>query len=196
MQVDVVPSVAGDATVSNAYMLQRSCIDVTHTSPITRQQHSSERSKQALPVYLHEQGHQPVTEDHYLISGMLSQHNNSAVKADSTRTNTEIGMHWWHAAFAAAILTVHERMDVVLTPSNTQDTWHKLLISPSCSSFQLVASRMFLLSRDNHRRWNQKLAAIQTTILLSISLASKGNLSKICITNASLSIIYIILSMT
>lgn len=70
MQVDVVPSMAGDACLGLAFGLQHSCIDVTHASPISRRNASLDPARQALPVYLHERGHALVSEDHYLIQGM------------------------------------------------------------------------------------------------------------------------------
>ncbi|KAL0039754.1 hypothetical protein WJX77_006967 [Trebouxia sp. C0004] len=67
-QVDVVPTVVGDAAISNAFALHHSRL--TSATASTSASTSAVRSRgRAVPLYLHERGFGMVTEEHYLIAG-------------------------------------------------------------------------------------------------------------------------------
>ena len=69
LQVDVVPTIVGDAAISNAFALHHSRL--TSATASTSASASAAHSKgRAVPVYLHERGFDIVTEDHYLIAGV------------------------------------------------------------------------------------------------------------------------------
>ncbi|KAL0045420.1 hypothetical protein WJX82_006097 [Trebouxia sp. C0006] len=67
-QVDVLPTLVGDATISNAFALHHSRL--TSATASTSASASAAHSKaRIVPVYLHERGLDIVTEDHYLVAG-------------------------------------------------------------------------------------------------------------------------------
>ncbi|KAL0021740.1 hypothetical protein WJX79_000457 [Trebouxia sp. C0005] len=67
-QVDVVPTIVGDAAISNAFALHHSRL--TSAIASTSASASAARRKgRPVPLYLHERGFDIVTEDHYLVAG-------------------------------------------------------------------------------------------------------------------------------
>ena len=70
MQVDVVPSLSGDAALANAFALHQSRVEYA-TANSSSPSKACHTQSQAVPVYLHERGFGILTEDHYLVEGMI-----------------------------------------------------------------------------------------------------------------------------
>ncbi|KAA6422020.1 MAG: hypothetical protein FRX49_08038 [Trebouxia sp. A1-2] len=67
-QVDVVPTIVGDAAISNAFALHHSRL-TSATASTSASTSAARRKGRPVPLYLHERGFDIVTEDHYLVAG-------------------------------------------------------------------------------------------------------------------------------